>query len=268
MKRRRFAGVLVASMLLLVIAAGTDKAFSETEIRYDGSSQIYWAFVKDSADLFTRETGVKVLAEDRTTQDAVPSLVSGRCNVGGLARKMKLAEKAQGKDLVETLMAKDHLAVFVPANSKLENITGENLKKVFSGQIKDWKEIGDEHGPITVVIPQATTACHKNFRELVMGDTPFADLARVTPTAGAVLEEAKGKRAISIISYGAVSRRPEYKILKVDGKYPGDQTYALGQDLYLVTEGPPTGIFKKYIDFFLTGNGREIILKAGLLPAL
>jgi phosphate transport system substrate-binding protein len=268
MECRRFAGLMMAFMLVTVLATGTGNALAATEILYDGSSQIYWAFVKDSANLFTQETGIKVSAEDRTTQDAVPSLVSGRCNVGGLARKMKLAEKAQGKDLVETLIAKDHLAVFVPSNSKLENITGENLKKVFAGQIKDWKEIGDERGPIVVVIPQTNTACNKNFKELVMGDTPFVASALVTPTAGAVLEEAKGKRALSFISYGAVSRRPEYKILKVDGKYPGDQTYALGQDLYLVTEGPPTGIFKKYIDFFLTGNGREVILKAGLLPAL
>ncbi|MCE5243104.1 MAG: substrate-binding domain-containing protein [Syntrophobacteraceae bacterium] len=268
MGRRRFGKLVLAFVLATGFVLGTEKAFAETEIRYDGSSQIYWAFVKDSADMFTQETGIKISAEDRTTQDAVPSLVFGRSNVAGLARKMKLAEKAQGKDLVETLIAKDHLAVFVPSNSKLENISGESLKKVFAGQIKDWKEIGDEHGPIVVVIPQANTACQKNFRELVMGDTPFVASAAITPTAGAVLEEAKGKRALSFISYGAVSRRPEFKILKVDGKYPGDQTYALGQDLYLVTEGPPTGIFKKYIDFFLTGNGREVILKAGLLPAL
>ena len=83
-------------------------------IHYDGSSQIYWAFVKDTAEQFTKETGIPVVAEDRKTQDAVPSLVSGRCNVGGLARKMKLAEKAQNQNLTETLIARDHIAVFVP----------------------------------------------------------------------------------------------------------------------------------------------------------
>jgi phosphate transport system substrate-binding protein len=252
---------------LFFVAAGMPEALAVDGIKYDGSSQLYWAFVKDSADLFTKETGIKVSAEDRKTQDAVPSLVSGRCNVGGLARKMKLAEKAQNKDLVETLIANDHIAVFVSSGSKVDSLSVDQLRKVFGGQITDWKELGDAPGPIAVVIPQTKTTSNRNFAQCVMKDAPFASQCTITETAGAVLDQCKGKRAISFISFGAVSGKPDFKVLKVDGKSAGASDYPLVQEMYFATIGQPSGDVKKYVDFYLSGAGKEFIKKAGLIPA-
>ncbi len=251
----------------LVVLAGVGGAFAVEGIHYDGSSQIYWAIVKDTSEAFTKETGIKVTAEDRKTQDAIPSLVSGRSNVGGLARKMKLSEKAQNKDLAETLIAKDHIAVFVPKGSKVESLTLDQLKKVFSGEVADWKDVGDEPGPVQVVIPQTKTASNRNFADNAMGEAPFAKTSIITETAGAVLEAAAGKRAISFISYGAVASQAEFKVIKVDGKSPGSDGYPIAQEMYFATIGTPQGDVAKYIDFFLNGSGKDFIKKAGLLPA-
>ncbi len=256
----------MAAMVTMVVLSGARAAFAEP-IQYDGSSQVYWAFVKDTADAFTKETNIKVEGKDRKTQDAVPSLIAGTCNVGGLARKMTLTEKAQGADLVETLVAKDHIAVFVSSKSKVESLTLDQVKKVFSGEIKDWKDLGDEPGAILVIIPQTKTACNVNFTKIALGGTAIytAD-AIITETAGKVLEAAKGKRAISFISYGAVSSSADFKVLKVDGKKAGEEGYAIAQNFYLATKGEPAGAVKTYIDYFLTGAGKAFILKAGLLP--
>lgn len=268
MKENRSWMVAVALGIFLFTLTGTvSEVAAQGGIRYDGSSQIYWALVKDSAEIFTKETGLSVAAEDRKTQDAVPSLVSGRCNVGGLARKMKLAEKGQNQSLTETLVARDHIAVFVPSNGKVQNLSKETLKKVFSGEITDWKDIGDEPGPIQIVMAQTKTACTTNFKELVMGETPFAQSSTITETAGAVLDQAKGKRAISFISLGALANKPEFKVIKIDEKNPGESGYPIAQEMYFATLGTPEGDVKKYVDFFLTGSGKEFIKKAGLLPA-
>ena len=267
MRKLLLSGVAAILMALIGFGTGAMEAFAQDEIHYDGSSQMYWAFVKDSADAFTTATGVKVTAEDRKTQDAVPSLVSGRCNVGGLARKMKLAEKAQGQDLVETLIARDHIAVFVPKEIQAGDLSLENLKQVFSGRITDWKDMGESPGPIQVVIPQTKTASNNNFSEIVMKGAPFAQSSTITDTAGGVLDEVRGKRAISFISFGAVSGRPEFKVLKVDGKLPSDDAYPIAQEMYFVTRGQPADNVKRYVDFFLNGGGKDVIVKAGLLPA-
>lgn len=267
MKTSLMAALKIGLLIVFGVVSGTSAALAVEGIHYDGSSQLYWAFIKDSAELFTKEEGIKVVAEDRKTQDAVPSLVSGRCNIGGLARKLKLAEKGMGQDLVETLVAKDSIAVFVPKDSKLDQLSKEVLKKVFSGEITDWKDLGEAPGSIQVVIAQIKTACTTNFRELVMGDAPFAPSSIITETAGAVLDAAKSKRSISYISFGAVSQSPDFKVLKIEGKNPTDAGYPITQEMYLTTQGQPSGDIKKYIDFFLVGAGKEFIKKAGLTPA-
>ncbi|MCE5335710.1 MAG: substrate-binding domain-containing protein [Desulfobacteraceae bacterium] len=257
--------VFALAFLFCSMAAGSASAIEG--IHYDGSSQIYWAIVKDSSELFTKETGIKVTAEDRKTQDAIPSLVSGRCNVGGLARKMKLSEKAQNQDLFETLIAKDHMAVFVSKDSKIDSLTLDQVKKAFSGEIADWKDLGDEPGPVQVVIPQTKTASNNNFASMAMGEANFSKDSVITDTAGGVLDAARGKRAISFISYGAVAGKPDFKVIKIDGKSAGSEGYPLAQDMYFATIGKPSGDVAKYIDFFLTGSGKEAIQKAGLLSA-
>ena len=264
-RKQLWVGMVVLGVLMFAWGGAVKEVSAEGGIHYDGSSQVYWALVKDTAEQFTKDTGIKVVAEDRKTQDAVPSLVSGRCNVGGLARKMKLAEKAQNQDLTETLIARDHIAVFVPKNSKVDQLSKADLKKVFAGEITDWKDLGDEPGPIQLVMAQTKTACTTNFRELVMGDAPFAQTSTITETAGAVLEAAKGKRAISYISFGALANKPEFKVIKIDGKNPGEAAYPIAQEMYFATVGPPAGEVKKYVDFFLTGAGKDFIKKAGLL---
>jgi phosphate transport system substrate-binding protein len=259
--KKMLLGLFVAFTGVLMAGANDDA------VKYDGSSQAYWAFVKDTADAFTKETGVRVEAKDRKTQDAVPSLVAGTCNVGGLARKMTVAEKAQGADLVETLIAKDHMAIVALAKSKADSITVEQVRKVFSGEIKDWKDLGDEPGPIQVVIPQAKTACNVNFTKIVMiGNATYAADAVITETAGKVLEETHDKRIITFISYGAVCANASFKVLKIDGKKPGEDGYPIAQSFYLATKGKPDGVVKKYIDYYLSGAGKEHIVKMGLLP--
>lgn len=254
-------------LLLLTACAvcGAVAVRGEDAIKYDGSSQIYHAMIKDSAEAFTKETGSKVEGRDGKTDDAVPALIAGKCNVGGIARPLKMAEKSQSDKLVATLMAVDYIAVFVSKDSKLENITMDQLQKVFSGQITDWKDLGGEAGPIQVIIPQTKTACSKNFKDKVLPEGGFSDKSTITPTAGGVLEEAKGKKAISFISFGALANHPEFKTVKIDGKAPGAADYPISQEVYFVTMGQPEGIVKKYVDFFKQGAGKDIIAKSGLI---
>lgn len=267
MVNRKCFVLWTGAVLIAAACALPDAARAQEQISYDGSSQIYWALIKDSADAFTTATGIPVEAKDGKTKDAVPAVVAGRANVGGLARKMKLAEKAQAPNLCETLIARDYMAVFVASDCRVDQISLDNLRRVFSGQIADWKDLGGAPGPIQVVIPQTNTACNQNFVERVMGEATFAASSTITPTAGAVIDAARGKPAISFISFGAVGQDRAFKVLKVDGALPGEAGYPIVQEMYLVTLGAPAGATKKYIDFFLQGQGREIIAQAGLVPA-
>ena len=115
--------------------------------------------VKTSAELFTREGGTKLTAEDRKIRVTAPALLSARCNFGGSAREMKLSEKAKRSDLVEILIARNDTAVFVNTASRCEDINLDALRRVFKGEVTDWKTLAGTPGPIQIVIPQIQTAC-------------------------------------------------------------------------------------------------------------
>jgi len=266
---KRFTGRWLAAAALAVLAglALSPAPAAAEDIHVIGSSQMYHAFIKDSIEPFAKAAGVKVTADDRRSRDAVPGLVAGKCNVGATAEKLSAEEKAQDAKLTEILVARDHIAVFVAKGSTVAGLSKDQLRKIMAGEIKDWGAVGGAAGPITVVIPQSRTACNKNFAAAVMGDAAFSPASVVSPTAGDVLNDAKGKPAISFISYGAVSGNPDFKIIKIDGKDPGEAGYLIAQEMYLVTLGPPAGNVKKYVDFFLSGAGKDIIKKAGLVPA-
>lgn len=266
MKRYVLIGMVIVSMMLVSMVGGAPRAVARGVNVY-GSAQMHAAFIEEGTRAFVQETGIKAVADYKTSGAGVKALIKGTCNIATVARKLKLVEKSQDKTMVETLVAKDAIAVYVDKSNPINELSLADVEKVFSGQITDWKDVGGAAGAIQVAIPQTKTACNKNFRKAVMGKLGFAKSVIITQTASDTLEKVKGNsRAISFISYGAVATRPDLKALKVGGKVPGDAGYPIIQELYLVIKGQPSGDIKTYVDYFLTGAGKAIIQKNGMFP--
>ncbi|HPJ95084.1 MAG TPA: substrate-binding domain-containing protein [Deltaproteobacteria bacterium] len=257
--------VMVGIVSLLIVFHSLSSAFAEDAVYYDGSSQMYRAFVLNTAELFLKETGIRVFGEEHTSGDAVPALISGKCNIGGVARKMNDQERAMGKDLEEVLICKDHMAV-VAYGMELDNgLTMGQLQNIFSGVITDWKEVGGKPGPIRVVIPSSATACHKNFKKNVMGQLEFTPATVAVEKAGDVLGAVQTPGSITFISYMAVPEKPQYHILKIDGILPGFLDYTIAQDMYLVIRKDAPDFVKNYVIFFIKGKGRAYLNEMRLI---
>jgi len=266
MKRGMFICIAMVSMILGNVIVEVPKAVAQ-DIKVFGSAQMHSAFIDEGTQAFIKDTGINAVAEYDTSEAGVRAIINGSCTVATVARKLKLAEKALDKTLVEVLVAKDAMAVYVDKSNPVNGLSISDVQKVFSGQITNWKDIGGASGSIQVTIPQIKTACNKNFTKAAMGDQGFASSSIITQTASDTLSKVKGNSgAISFISYGAVANSPDFKALKVDGKAPGDAGYQIIQELYLVTKGQPSGDLKTYVDYFLNGNGKAIIQKNGMFP--
>lgn len=267
MKRYVLIGMAIVSMVLVSMIGEAPVAVAQG-INVYGSAQMHAAFIDEGTRTFVKDTGIKAVADYKTSGAGVKALIKGTCNIAAVARKLKMLEKSQDKSMVETLVARDAIAVYVDKGNPINELSLSDLQKVFSGRVTDWKDVGGASGPIQVVIPQTKTACNKNFCKMAMGNAGFAKSSVITQRADGTLENVNGNsRAVSFISYGAIATRPEFKALKVDGKAPNDAGYPIIQELYLVTKGRPSGDLKAYLDYFLTGNGKAIIQKNGMFPA-
>jgi phosphate transport system substrate-binding protein len=165
---------------------------------------------------------------------------------------------------VQTPFCRDELAVIVSNACPVNDISSKNLKKVFTKEITNWKELGGMDKEIFIVIPSTETGAFDNFDTQVMSHIELRyDFLAAKSTI--VIDATRHMPdTISFISYGAALGQKGIKILSIDGRKPGEREYPYGQVFSYITRGKPSGDVKKFIDFAFTKEGKEIIKRKGM----
>jgi phosphate transport system substrate-binding protein len=239
--------------------------FAQETLTYSCSNQIYKAFEKENLEAFTKATGINVSVYTASSQSAVNRLIHGYSDIASTAREMYHRHTDYGYEQIP--VCRDPLAVVAKKTCQVENLSEEELRGIFSGEITNWEEVGGADLPVMVIMPDENTAANKNFRRLVMKDKEIRH-DFITYDSTMVLEAIKyfPCGSISFISRGAAVKYEEIAAIKIDGLSPSDKDYPYFQTFYYVTKGIPSDTVKKLIDFTTTGKGRDIILKNGMIP--
>lgn len=261
--------------LLSVLLLTPSPARSADEVRYSGSSTIGQSVLQAAGArrAFESKTGVKFAAlEIPGSGKGLEALLAGKVNVAGASRPLKADEKAKG--VVGTVIGYDAVAVFVNAANPVEKLTRAQLKGIFTGRIKNWKEVGGKDAPIAVntEIQGAKRATMEMFNELAMDKEPYgAGFKEIDLPKDQIVEVAKDVNGIGTPSLGLLSAVPrdlraKVKAVPVDGVPPThdavrDGSYPLGRPLNLATMGAASGAAKAFIDFMLSPAGQAFVEK-------
>ncbi|KXG75950.1 phosphate ABC transporter substrate-binding protein [Thermotalea metallivorans] len=201
----------------------------------------------------------------------VKSAIDKIADIGASSRELKEEEKAAG--LTEYVIAKDGIAVIVNPANKVENLTMEQIKKIFTGEITNWKEVGGADKAITVVSREEGSGTRGAFIEItgVEGKDASgnkADLttknALVQPSTGAVKQTvANTPEAIGYVSMGALDDM--VKAVKVEGVEATEEnvkngTFKISRPFLYLTKGEESEVVKAFIQFVL-GEGQEVVKK-------
>ncbi|MBB6216991.1 phosphate transport system substrate-binding protein [Anaerosolibacter carboniphilus] len=200
----------------------------------------------------------------------VKSAIDKIVDIGMSSRELKEEEKAAG--LKEYVIAKDGIAVVVNPTSKVEDLTIEQIKKIFTGEITNWKELGGEDKPITVVSREEGSGTRGAFIEItgVEGKDASgnkADLttknALVQPSTGAVKQTvANTPDSIGYVSMGALD--DTVKTVKVEGVEATEEnakngTFKISRPFLYLTNGEESDVVKAFIEFIMSAEGQEIV---------
>ncbi len=214
------------------------------------------------------------------------SLISGTCDIAMSSRNIKekeiLLAKQKGISPYETKVALDGLAVVVNPQNPVSKLTIEQLAGIFTGKITNWKEAGGKDERIVILSREVNSGTHVYFKEHVLrkGDPgskeEFAPSALLLPSSQAIADEvASNPAAIGYYGMGYISAKQKpVAVAKdeksdyvapaienvVNGKYP------ISRPLFLYTNGLPQGLVKQFIDFCLSKEGQEIVLKTDFVP--
>lgn len=267
--------------LLLVLSFGALSAWgcgpnrsSERQLTVSGSTTLL-PIAEQAAESFSEENpDVNVLVSGLGSSAGIEAVLTGTADIGTSSRDLKAEEEDLG--LVDTPVAYDGIAVIVNPGNPVDNLTAEQLRDIFAGRIRNWKEVGGRDETIDLVNRDEASGTREAFAKIIMGKTAFDPTAAVLPGTGQVRDVvARASGAIGYISLGFVAPRltdVQVKAIAIDGVQPSKETvasgdYRIGRTLHFFTEGEPTGLAKRYIDFVLSPEiQNSVVVEAGFIP--
>jgi len=194
----------------------------------------------------------------------VKSAQDGTVDIGAASRELTADEKATG--IVDTVLAKDGIAIVANPSQTVTDLTKAQVKDIFSGKIVNWKELGGADKSIHIVSREEGSGTRTAFQDMVMGkDAVIAAAAILQPSNGAVRTTVAGDQyAIAFISFGYVDS--SVKVFNIEGiaatvENAKNGTYPIVRPLLFITKGQPAGLAKAFIDFFLGPEGQAIVAK-------
>lgn len=258
----------------LAIAAVLTCLSSAQTLSIKGSDTLGAKLIPQLAEKYKAEghadVKFEIAAEGSAT--AFPALANKTAQIGMSSRKAKEEEitdcKTKGVVLKEYPVCFDMLCVIVNKNNPVKNLTKAQVAKVFTGQVKDWSEIGGTPGPVSLYTRNTSSGTYKDWQKMAMDgrDYPASSL-KMAGTEQIAQEVAKNKGGIGYVGL-AFSETRGTKALNIDGIAPiGDnkKTYAYSRECYLYLPEDATPEATAFLQFVLSPAGQTVITSTGFI---
>ena len=224
-----------------------------------------------SEQFMADNSGVTVTYDPTGSGAGIEAAGNGSADIGLSSRALKDEEKAGG--LTETVVALDGIAVIVNADSKVENLTVEQIGKIFTGEITDWSEVGGDAGTISCIGREAGSGTRDGF-ESITGTKDACKLDQELTSTGGVIEAVAGNpNAIGYASLSAVEGKNTVKAVTVGGVACTEATvldgsYAIQRPFVLVTKTSETlsPAAQGFFDYATSSAASQLIKAAGAVP--
>lgn len=224
-------------------------------------------------------SSIKIAAHGSAT--AFSALGANACDIGMASRRMKTDEAsklASMGDLYssgsEHILGLDGIAVIVNASNPANNLTVDQVKRIFTGEIVDWSQVGSSHGAINLYARNDNSGTYDTFKSLVLAGTPLAPSAHRFEDSNALSDAVAGDpRGIGFIGLPFVHNA---KALAVSDQGTGalqptrltvaTEDYALSRRLYLYTPANPRNKYARmFVEFALSKQGQDVVAANGFI---
>ncbi|MFN8380738.1 MAG: phosphate ABC transporter substrate-binding protein [Anaerolineales bacterium] len=229
---------------------------------------------------------VRISVTGGGTGTGIAALVNGTVDIANASRKIKDEETAEaqsnGISPVEHIIARDAIAVIVNPNNPVSQLTLQQISDIYSGKYTNWQDVGGEDRPIVKLSRETNSGTHVYFLETVLrlgnkeSKTLFSTDTLLLPSSEGIISEVRQNP--NAIGYDGLGYVPDdlkmIAIAKEEGgayvlpsiETVNDKTYAIARDLYMYTNGEPTGIVKEYLDWILSAEAQQIVADLGFVP--
>lgn len=273
MKKRHvfWAAAFSLSLASTLSAAGT--------VRFNPGAQLSNGNIKEAVAAFEKETGINVdMGKVGGCGGTVNGIKSGKLDVGMMCCPPNRSELDRA-GFVPSNAARDAIEFIVHKDNPVSGLTTAQLRDIYQGRIKNWKEVGGNDAPIKTYAHIMCPNREEVMRQFLTGERDSKqgvisiDNRNFAPWVANIKDEmdvsptvASDPHAIAPVSRSMV--RSTVKVLALDGVMPtvesiADESYPLVRYLHLVTKDYPTGDTARFISFLRSDQGQALLTKDG-----
>ncbi len=281
--------VFLLSSFVIVSCSSSSQSSSNTSTNYienKGSDTIVNLALAWAETYQAEHADVRISVTGGGTGTGIAALINNTVDIASASRRIKAEEieaaQANGVNPVEHVIARDAIAVIVNPDNPVSELTLQQLSDIYSGKINNWKEVGGEDRPIVRLSRETNSGTHIYFLETVLrlgnsaDKTLFSTDTLLLPSSeGIIIEVRQNPNAIGYDGLGYVP--DDLKMIAIAKETGGayvlpsiptvnDKSYPIARDLYMYTDGEPTGFVKDYLDWILGAEAQEIVAELGFVP--
>ncbi len=256
----------LSGIFLLSVCFGLVCGKRKTSITLAGSTAFQPFAEKLAEQYMTTHPEVNITVQGGGSALGIQSALSGTADIG-MADLVHLPPEANALNAIA--VAKDGITVIVHPSNPGENLTLDQIRNIFNGVIRNWKEVGGEDHPITVVSREAGSGTRSSFEEIVQ-NIHLTEDAIIQDSNGTIRETvANDPYAVGYISHGMVNEK--VKPLRINNIPCTVEEILKGRNvlvrpIFLLTRTQPQGEMDQFIDYILSEEGQSTIQSSGLIP--
>lgn len=261
---------LTTAMLssVLLVACNDDQASeaSGETIAISGSTSV-GPLAEKLAATYEQQVPVKIEVNQIGSSAGITNAMNGVSDIGMSSRDLKEEEQAAVEEVV---IAYDGIVVVTHPSNPVQNITMEQVKQIFTGDITNWKQLGGDDLEIVVVSREDGSGSRDAFQEIVGYESGQLIRNAIVASGNGNIKTtvATNKHAIGFISFEYIDE--SIATLNINGVAPTaenvlNDTYALARPFLFVHQEDVSQASTQFIEFILSSDGQEIVEQAGAI---
>ncbi len=267
------------NLMTIAIASLISVTAIAQKIVIKGSDTVLPLSQKEAESYMKKNSGTSITVVGGGSGVGIAALLDGTTDIAMSSRTLKMDERMKlqdaGKAFKEVIIARDALAAIVNPANKVSKLTREQLEGIYTGKIKNWKEVGGDDMQIVVYARETSSGTYEFFKEHVLNRKNYASSVLNMPATGAIIQSvSQTKGAIGYVGLAYVTKDVKDLSVSYDkGKtYAAatvenakNKTYPIVRPLlyYYPTSKEKTA--KPFIDFILSVEGQKIVSDIGYI---
>jgi phosphate transport system substrate-binding protein len=284
--KKHFFALLIIPILSLVSCGHSNNSTTEQtaatkkNIVIKGSDTVLPLGQKEAEVYMKKDSSISISVTGGGSGVGLAALMDGTTDIAMASRDLKTEEKLklseEKKEVEQVIIAYDALSVIINPANKVSQLTREQLEKIYTGEITNWKDIGGADEKIVAYSRESSSGTFEFFKEKVMEKKNYAATVLSMPATGSIVQsvsqtkgaigyigmayETTGIKAVSV-SYdaGKTYIAPSIAAAK-------DKSYPISRPLFYLFDKVNKAKVQAFIDFAVSEEGQKIVAEIGYVP--